>query len=225
MNLTPTSIKTINILINKAKTGNESNVKSLWNNFLPILNINIENGYISTEYNVRYIDGNNDKVDIVVINTSQNDKITLIIKCKSFVNDNPIDWDISIKQLYNNLLDFNCNYGIIAIGHKFKFVIQNGSFITLQEYDYDWDNDINIIYQIINNFFKKANKYRSRNKNTENKKQSQILCITKYDFYFILIHIFIISKIKNLIKLKSKYNIFYIDYVTMVYFMFGFFID
>jgi hypothetical protein len=158
MNFTPTSIKTINILINKAKTGNESNVKSLWNNILPIFNINIENGYIITEYNVRYIDGNNDKVDIVIINTLQNDKITLIIKCKSFVNDNPIDWDISIKQLYNNLSDFNCNYGIIAIGHKFKFVIQNGSFITLQDYDYDWDNDINIIYQIINNFFKKANK-------------------------------------------------------------------
>src|ERR1700755_382828 len=100
MNLTPIARQTINKLINDAKIGDESRVTSLWNNILPKLNINIDNGYsINAEYPVKKYYGNDDKADIAIINILKNDKIVFIIECKSINHDNRTDWDMATTQL------------------------------------------------------------------------------------------------------------------------------
>lgn len=125
INLTQIAQKTLNILINDAKTGDESRVTSLWNNILPKFNINIDNGYsINAEYPIKNEYNNEDKADIVVINILKNNKIVFIIECKSKNHDNRIGWDMATTQLSEYLSKLNCNNGIVAVGNKFRFLIK-----------------------------------------------------------------------------------------------------
>jgi hypothetical protein len=151
MNLSPVATKVIEKLILDAKTGDESKVTSLWNNILPKFNINIDYGYsINSEYPTK----NGDKADIVIINILQNNKVVLVIECKSIKHDNRNGWDMATTQIYKYLGDLNCNYGIIAIGHKCKFISKNDNFITdiqlLQEYN--WEDNYNNIFEKFNTF-------------------------------------------------------------------------
>lgn len=160
MYLSENAIIVIKKLILDAKVGNEDRVTSLWNNILPKFDINIDNGYsINSEYSTRH----GDRADIVVINILQYDKIVIVIECKSIKHDNRNGWDMATTQLYRYLNDLNCNNGIIAIGHKFRFVIKSDNFISdinsLVEYNWEDDinNNFNNIYQKFNDFLELIN--------------------------------------------------------------------
>lgn len=155
MYLSENAKRVIRKLIFDSKTGEEDRVTALWNNILPKFNINLDNGYsINSEYPTKC----GDKADIVVINILQYEKIIMVIECKSIKHDNRTGWDMAATQLYKYISDLECNKGIIAIGHKFRFVTKSDSFISdinsLVEYNWEdsFDDNFNDIYQNFNIF-------------------------------------------------------------------------
>jgi hypothetical protein len=154
ISLTPIAKNALNSLINDAKIGDESRVTALWNTILPKFNITLDNGYsVNAEFPIN--DGiDNYRADIVVLNILKNNKVILIIECKSIKHDNIINWDVACSQLSNYLFHLNCNHGIIAVGHKFRFIKKENNYIPNVNslHEYVWGSDLNYINDIYNKF-------------------------------------------------------------------------
>lgn len=85
----------LNILINNARNGNESDVSGLWFTILPDARISLSTGY---SIHSESIMPNNTRSDIAV-KIIREGRIVLIIECKSIRHDNTISWDMALTQL------------------------------------------------------------------------------------------------------------------------------
>jgi hypothetical protein len=123
----------LNILINNARNGNESDVSGLWFTILPEAHISLSTGY---SIHSESIMPNNTRSDIAV-KIIRDGRVVLVIECKSIRHDNPIQWDMALTQLSGYLQQSNCRYGIIAVGHKCKIYSKDNNYMNLL-IDFNW---------------------------------------------------------------------------------------
>lgn len=151
--LTSNAKKIMEKLINESKKNDISSVNCIWNSILPIFNINIDNGYIIEFLKEEKINYDNElNISIMIIKKYNN--IVFFILCKSNNKDIDIDWYNTLSQVHEYIIKLNCNKCIIAIGHKFKFFVNDiGNDINDLE-EYTWNVDFEVVNSIYDNIVK-----------------------------------------------------------------------
>lgn len=151
--LTSNAKKVMEKLINESKKNDISSVNCIWNSILPIFNINIDNGYIIEFLKEEKINSNNElNISIMIIKKYNN--IVFFIFCKSNNKDIDIDWYNILPQVHEYIIKLNCKKCIIAIGHKFKFFVNDIDHDINDLKEYTWNVDFEVVNSIYDNIVK-----------------------------------------------------------------------